>query len=586
LDIAGFIGLKKLFLLAKFCGYMRMRLLFILMLFSSLLRAQEAYYTDPLKIPLFLSGSFAELRSNHFHSGIDIKTQGVTGLPVYAVADGAVSRIVVSPTGYGNALYIDHPNGTTSVYGHLSRFSPEIQNYVKNKQYEKKSFKVDLQVPSNLFKVKKDQVIANSGNSGSSGGPHLHFEIRDTKTEEPMNPLQYDFSVVDNTPPKVFSLLVVPLTDTSQVNFQPVKKSYPVVFYDGKYHLKSNPVIPVYGKVGFAVQANDYFDGTYNKCGINNLRLDLDGETQFAYRLNRFSFDNSRYINSHFDYAEYKHSKRRYLKTWIDPGNLLPIYTYNLSQGVVEPASGAHALKIYLADTYGNEAELVFQVEQKHVDLPAVNKDDVIVMPYNQENAFESEQCRLEIPKGALYKDLEFSYATRPTTDAFYSDFQLVKDNTVPLHKSATLHIKARNLSAELAPKLLMVNVDSDGGEPYPVGGTYKNGWVEAGIRSLGMYALVVDTLAPQITPLSIENGSLTESNRIRFKISDDLSGIKSIEGYLDEKWALFEYDAKTARITHYFDDERFDLGKRHNFKLLVTDYRDNTSVYETSFWK
>lgn len=239
---------------------MRTRFLLFLLLFSSLLRAQEAYYTDPLKIPLLLSGSFAELRSNHFHSGIDIKTQGVTGLPVYAVADGAVSRIVVSPTGYGNALYIDHPNGTTSVYGHLLRFSPEIQNYVKDKQYEKQSFKVDLKVPSYLFKVKKDEEIAKSGNSGSSGGPHLHFEIRDTKSEEPLNPLEYGFSVVDNTPPKIFSLLVVPLSDTSTVNQQRTEKSYPVVFYDGKYHLKNNPIIPAYGEIGFAIQANDYFD--------------------------------------------------------------------------------------------------------------------------------------------------------------------------------------------------------------------------------------------------------------------------------------------------------------------------------------
>lgn len=565
---------------------MRTRFLLFLLLFSSLLRAQEAYYTDPLKIPLLLSGSFAELRSNHFHSGIDIKTQGVTGLPVYAVADGAVSRIVVSPTGYGNALYIDHPNGTTSVYGHLLRFSPEIQNYVKDKQYEKQSFKVDLKVPSYLFKVKKDEEIAKSGNSGSSGGPHLHFEIRDTKSEEPLNPLEYGFSVVDNTPPKIFSLLVVPLSDTSTVNQQRTEKSYPVVFYDGKYHLKNNPIIPAYGEIGFAIQANDYFDGTYNKCGINQLSMRMDGETQFAFQLNRFSFDNSRYINSHIDYAEYKTTKRRYIKTWIDPGNLLPIYAYNLSQGRVNVSPGVHPVEIEIEDSYGNSAVLEFKIEQKHAQVLADKKNGRIEMPYNRDNSFESDECELEIPTGALYKDLDFTYSTRPTTDAYYSDFQLVKDKTVPLHKSAVLRIKPRNVTPELQSKLLMVNVDSDNGKPSSVGGTFKKDWVEANIRSLGMYALMADTLAPQITSLSIENGALTESNRIRFKLEDDLAGIKSINGYLDGKWALFEYDAKSGCITHYFDDERFELGKRHAFKLVVTDYRDNTSRYETSFWK
>ncbi|WP_167618874.1 M23 family metallopeptidase [Maribellus sediminis] len=564
---------------------MRKGILILLLLAAALLQAQERLYTDPLKVPLLLSGSFAELRSNHFHSGIDFKTQGVTGLPVYAVADGYISRIAVSPTGYGNALYIDHPNGTTSVYGHLQSFSPEIGKYVKEKQYENKSFRVDLTLPPYLFPVKQDQEIAKSGNSGSSGGPHLHFELRDTRSEEPLNPLEYGFSVVDNTPPKFFSLLVVPLSDTSQVDLQRASKSYPVVFYDGKYHLKNNPV-KVYGEVGFAVQVNDYFDGTYNKCGIIKLSASIDGETSFAFQLNRFSFDNSRYINSHIDYEEYQSSKRRFVKTWVDPGNLLPVYAYNLKQGIVEAGPGTHQVEIEIEDSHGNKAELAFKIEQKSAEIPLVNKNKVILMPYNRDNSFESEECELEIPKGALYKNLKFTYSTRPTTDAYSSDFQLVASKTVPLQTAVTLRIKPRNLDEKLQSKAVVVNVDSDDGSPSAVGGTYKKGWIETDIRTLGTYALMVDTVAPEITPLSLENGALTESSRIRFKLNDDLSGIKSIDGYLDDKWALFEYDAKSGRITHYFDKERFELGRRHNFRLVVTDYRDNTSVYKASFWK
>lgn len=564
---------------------MRKGIVLILLLLTSILHAQERYFADPLKIPMLLSGSFAELRSNHFHSGIDIKTQGVTGLPVYAVADGFVSRIAVSPSGFGNALYIDHPNGTTTVYGHLDHFAPEIQKYVADQQYEKHSFRVDLQVPAYLFPVNKGQEIAKSGNTGSSGGPHLHFEVRDTKTEEPLNPLQYGFSVVDNIAPKIFSLLVVPLSDTSEVNYARVSRSYPVVFYDGKYHLKNNLVIPVYGNVGFAIQANDYFDGTYNKCGINNMHLSVDGETQFTYQLNRFSFSDTRYINSHIVYGEYKRSKRRFVKTWIDPGNRLPIYNYNLSQGYYEAEEGSHQVNFELADTYGNTSELVFMVERKHADLP-VREHKGTPMFYNRDNKFESADCALEVPKGALYANIDFEYTTRPTTEAFYSDFQLVGDETVPLHTPGRLWIKPRNLPTGLQSKVVMVNVDNDKGLPVAVGGRFEDGGVTANIRTLGTYAVMVDTLAPEIVPLSIRDNALTESNRIRFRLKDDLAGIKSIEGLLDGKWALFVYDVKTGRITHTFDKTRFEFGKRHSFKLTVTDYRENTSVYEANFWK
>ncbi|MDD4424599.1 MAG: M23 family metallopeptidase [Mariniphaga sp.] len=210
-------------------------LLFILFFCSCIGYAQDSAYTSPVKIPLFLSGSFAELRSNHFHSGMDIKTGGVTGLPVYAVADGHISRIVVSPTGFGLALYVDHPQGTTSVYGHLDNFREDIGRYIKSLQYNRKSFSLDVPIPDDLFPLKKGELIAKSGNSGSSGGPHLHFELRDTQTEEPVNPLHYSFPVVDKTPPRLYSVMIVPLHEYAHVNYQPEKIALPVVENNGKY---------------------------------------------------------------------------------------------------------------------------------------------------------------------------------------------------------------------------------------------------------------------------------------------------------------------------------------------------------------
>jgi len=551
-----------------------------------LVGAQDRYYIDPLKIPLLLSASFAELRTDHFHSGIDIKTQGTIDLPVFAVADGYVSRVAVSPTGFGNALYINHPNGTTSVYGHLDCFSPEITKYVRDEQYKRQSFRVDLQISPELFPVKQGEEIAKSGNSGSSGGPHLHFEIRDTKTEEPLNPLELGFSVTDNTAPKIFSLLVVPLSDTSHVNYQTAAKSYPVVYYEGKFHLKDNPVIPVYGEVGFAIQANDYFDGTNNKCGINALSLNVDGETQFTFLLNRFSFDDTRYVNSHVVYEEFMASKRRFIKTWIDPGNQLPIYNYNFSQGILNAEIKKYLVQISISDTDGNKSVLEFNVEGKYKEVHRAHKTGSEIMKYDQDNVFTGSESSIEIPEGALYKDIDFSYFTRPTTTAYFSDFQYVGDKTVPLQIPAKLKIKPRYFAPELESKLLIVNVNADSGVPVAEGGVFKDGWVETKVRTLGTFAVMADTIAPKITSLSIENNALKESNRIRFRIYDDLSGIGQIEGLLDEKWALFEYDAKTATITHVFDKERFEFGKRHSLQLTVSDYRGNRTVYEATFWK
>ncbi|MDX8339848.1 M23 family metallopeptidase [Draconibacterium sp. IB214405] len=565
---------------------MKTTLLYILLLFSIFSTAQTRYYTNPMKIPLLLSGSFAELRSNHFHSGIDIKTQGVTGLPVYAVADGYISRIAVSPGGYGKALYIIHPNGTTSVYGHLSQFSPAVEKYVKDKQYEKESFRVDLQIPSFLFPVKQDEEIAKSGNTGSSGGPHLHFEIRDTPTEEPLNPLLFGFPVTDNIPPKVFSVLVVPLNKNSGVENSSSAKSYPAVFYDGKYHLKNNPTIPVWGEIGIAIQSNDYFDGSYNKCGINLLRMSVNEEEQFAFTLNRFSFSDTRYLNSHIDYGQLKTAKHRYVKTWLEPGNKLPIYTHNGTEGrILIEENQTDKIEIELQDSYKNTSLLSFSIVGKKQE-PIIDSTLVIPFVYNRTNNFENDSARLSIPNGALYSGFNFEYRTEPASDEFFTDYHFFHNNTVPLHKNARFELRVDSLPEQLQSKVIMAYVHPVTGQYSAAGGTYKDGWVSTEMRDFGVYAVTVDTIPPEITPLSIADNKLTESNRIRFKIKDELAGIKTIEGLLDGKWALFEYDPRIATITHYFDKERFEMGKNHTFKLTITDYRNNNTVYEASFWK
>ncbi len=566
---------------------MKIILFFLLCLISVNSFSQESYYTNPVKIPLLLSGSFAELRSNHFHSGIDIKTQGTTGLPVYAAAEGYISRISVSPTGFGKALYINHPNGTTTVYGHLLAFAPEIERFVKNKQYEDESFRVDIQVPEFLFPVKKDEEIAKSGNTGSSGGPHLHFEIRDTQSEEPLNPLKYNFPVKDNIAPKIFSVLLTPLSYESHVDSNTVAKSFAVVFYDGKYHLKNNPTIPVWGPLGVAIQTNDYFNDSYNKCGINLLRMMVDGETLFTFQLNRFAFQNSRYINSHIVYSEFIDSKRRFVKTWLDPGNKLPIYNHNGSQGIILlQKDEVKQVEIEIQDTYGNTSLLEFKIKGTPLNLNLSKNENTIPFKYDQENNFENNSVKLSVPKGALYDDFDFVYTSEPPFDGCFSDYHIIHKKNIPLHIGSDLKLKVNSLPEHLKSKALIANVDAVTGEYYSAGGKYNNGWMETKINNFGVYTVIADTIAPSINSLSIKENALTEPGRIRFKIEDELSGIKSYEGILDDKWALFEYDPKSKTLTHYFDKERFEFNKNHHLKLTVIDNRENESVYETSFWK
>ncbi|MFW5832042.1 MAG: M23 family metallopeptidase, partial [Prolixibacteraceae bacterium] len=515
---------------------MKIYWLFFFFIFTLTGFSQTGYYSDPVKIPLNLSGSFAELRSNHFHSGIDIKTNRITGIPVNSVADGFISRIVVSPTGFGRALYIDHPNGTTSVYAHLESFREDIEEYIKDEQYKRQSFKIDIPVPRNRFKVVKDEIIAYSGNSGSSGGPHLHFEIRHTESQEPLNPLKYQFTVKDNTAPKIFSLMAVPLSEHAHVNYSAKNEKFSVVFYNGRFHLHGNPVIPLFGKVGFAVQANDYFDNSLNKCGIYSLKLKIDGELYYSFTMDRFAFHETRYLNSHINYEEYKTSGRRYIKTWLDPGNKLRIYDYTRENGIYNFDDGnIHHIRIELTDIHGNASILQFKVDSKFGNLPVPEKKSTALFEYDKPNRFREDKIHLEIPRGALYQNAPFNYTVQPGDAKFYSDIHWIHNDKTPLHQNADIKIKADNLPVKLQSKALLVNVNPNTGNFYAAGGEYSNGWVRSSIREFGNYAVAVDTVAPVIIPLSIRNSSeLIESNRIRFKVSDNLAGIEKIEGYLN----------------------------------------------------
>lgn len=567
---------------------MKWVLIFLMVFYFLKVHAQEAYYAPPLKIPLYLSGSFAELRNNHFHSGIDIKTQGRIDVPVYCVADGYISRIVVSPFGYGKAIYINHDNGSTSVYGHLHQFSPVIEEYIKNIQYERKSFQVDIPVLPGVFNVLKSEKIALSGNSGSSGGPHLHFELRKTKTENPVNPLKLGFWIKDDIPPKITALEITPLSGSSHVNYSNNKIIYEVELIDGKYRLKNNSVIPVYGEIGFAVEVNDFINGSANKCGINSMELSVDGIILSTFEINSFSFDNSGKINSYIDYEQFIKSNRRFQKTWVDLCNPPENFEFSENRGIFDPMIGAvHQVKIEIKDSHKNTSVLEFSIEGKYREMLPVAEEFTSAFECGQKNHYKTDDFSIELSDNALFSNLLFKYNVHDAGNGYFSSVHEIHKNNVPLYSAANIAVKTKDLDERLAEKALLVNINTETGKFSAAGGKYENGWITGDIKTFGNYAVRIDTIPPTILPLSITNKTtLTEADKIRFEIKDDLAGIENYEGLIDGNWALFEYDAKNNLITHYFDAQRFELNKNHNFKLTVTDKKGNSATYEATFNK
>lgn len=534
-------------------------------------------FRQPLDIvPPALAGSFGELRSNHFHSGIDFRTNQRIGYPIYAVADGYISRLRVQNSGFGLALYINHPNGFTSVYGHLSRFNPKIGQEVKAIQYRNKSYEIDEFPTADFLPVRKGDIIAYSGNTGSSGGPHLHFELRDTKTEATVNPQLLGIQIPDNIPPVISAMYVYRLNEQPFNEFTP-KQYFQVVGSNGKYSLNKVNTINLSGEVGFGITAIDKHNGMSGINGVYSIELMVDGQIVFISALERFSFENSRAINSHIDYPAFLNFKRSIQKSFVDPGNPLQIYSNLVKNGHISFTDGKlHQLNYTITDSKGNKSTLAFNVQadpKSIINTPPPKPG--IAFLHTKANEFVTEEIKVLLPKGTLYNDLNFSYKKLPN-----SAVHQVQNTLTPLHNGFELSIKADSSMAKYPTKLLIVN-----GNRASQGGFFENGYVKATPRTFGNFSIAIDTIAPKIIPINIGEGrNMNSLSKMSFKISDNLSGIKSFNGYIDGKWVLMEFDAKTANLWHAFD-ERTASGK-HNFELLVSDMKDNVKRYTVEFYK
>lgn len=561
---------------------MKQSILFLFTLLSLSTFAQQ--YRSPLDIPLQLSANCGELRNNHFHSGIDIKTQGVTGKSIHSIEDGYVSRIAVSPSGYGLALYIDHPKtGHTSVYGHLESYNPRIAKYVKDKQYEQEKFRVDLKLKPNEIPVKKGEIVAYSGNTGGSGGPHLHFEIRDTKTEEVLDPLAYFKNMIaDTKAPDVRGIAAYPIPGRGVVNgsIEPLRQSVSLL-KNGTYSSPKED-IEAWGIIGLGIKSYDKMDGNSNIYGVKSATMSVDGKQIFKYNTEKFSFDQTRMINTFTDFEDWKLNKSFFMQSFVEPGNLLPFYT-TVNDGYIDiDEERSYNISYQLIDIYGNKTNYNFKIIGKKQTISKPSGCSM-VMVWNDDNRYISEPFSLIIHKGNLYNNICFTLSETPSNN-YYSSIFTVNNKPVALDNSGEVRIKMT--SDPLSNKEQYGIVQLNGSKPSWIGGRYMNGTIVAPIRELGVrLAVSADTQAPVITPVTNnKKGIQSKTNEIKLKVTDDLSGISSFKGTVDGKFALFTHDVKSPIYTYKFDASKIGTGKTHKLVFTAIDECGNTTIYTTDF--
>lgn len=534
-------------------------------------------YSNPVDVPIALSGGFGELRANHFHSGIDYKTLQVINKPIYSIADGYVSRISVSPSGYGLALYVTHEDtGHTSVYAHLNSFADNIAAYVRKQQYEKETFRIELYPEKDMFPVTKGQQIALSGNTGSSGGPHLHFEVRDAITQDPLDPLDFfKHTVLDTQKPDLRRISFYPQLGKGVINGSNEPIRINIAKNNQGTPLAFGQTIRAWGKIGVGVEAYDKMNGQHNIYGIKHVRLFVDEKKHFSQTIGRYSFSNTSMLNALIDYEDWRKRRTFLMKSFVLPGNKLNFYDAVDNGYININEERNYRMRYELEDYHGNVLTYSFVIEGVKQDI-AVPEDKGYYMSYIFRNYFVDSDFVLDIPRDNLYEDV-FYYHNKISSDEYLSDIYKINDKPVPLHNSAKMWIKLK--VDTLANKKQYGIVDVTGRMSW-VGGIYKNGGVETSIGELGkQYAISYDNVLPVITPV---NAASWKSNRkIQVRLSDNLSGIAHFRGTINGEYVLFKHDMKSPVYTYTFDEVVAKQSGTLHFEFVVTDGAGNVARYE-----
>ncbi|MGF1555817.1 M23 family metallopeptidase [Paucihalobacter sp.] len=543
-------------------------------------RYPQDYFINPLDITTVLSGTFGELRNNHFHSGLDIKTQQVEGMKVYAVADGYVSRIKIAHYGYGKALYITHPNGYVSVYAHLQKLEPKLETYLKNIQYERGTYEIELFPQADELIVSQGDIIAFSGNTGSSGGPHLHFEIRDN-LERPINPLLFGIDVKDTKPPTIQKFYAYPKDANSFINGKNERTELRLI-PRGNANFEVEP-LTAYGYIGFGVTTYDQQDLAANKNGVSNITTTVNGIKNFEIDFKRFSFDETSHLNRLVDYEFYKTNRSFVKKLFVEPNNPLSMYKDVIDNGYLKVEDSINNIyKIVVSDFHGNTSTVSVKVKG---DKPEEKLQKIIARPYhhfiyaNDATTLEDQHVSVYIPDNTFYDDVNLDFRVSGDTLHLHQD-------VIPLQKNIGINYDISQYQDGDKNKLFVGKITGYRKYINYIPTIKKGDLLTAYTKTLGQFILKADEKAPSVTPVNFQNGKWLSNYRyLKVKISDDLSGIGSYRATVNDKFILMEYDYKTGVLTHDFNDNVV-TDTRNELKIIVTDNVGNNTTFEATFFR
>ena len=553
---------------------MKYSIFFSLLFFIGSVQSGYAQETDtdkpsfipPFDFPITFSGNFGEIRANHFHGGLDFKTGGTIGKPVRALADGYISRIRVTH-GSGYVLDVAYDNGYSTINRHLSAFVGDVARRVEDLQYEKESWEVEITREPDEYPVKAGQIIALSGNTGYSFGPHLHLDMIETATDEYIDPLPFFMNKVkDKTAPRAEGIMLFPQPGKGVVEGKQTRRAFP-----------AHPTKPItaWGLIGAGIRAYDYMDGVQNKYGVKTVILEVDGEEVFRSTVDRFAYEENRYINS------WTHGQ--YMKSFIEPGNRLRmLQASNGNRGLVEINEERPYRFVYtLSDALGNTSKVRFTVQGQKTTIAPVEHREKYALKWDKVNYLQEPGLELVIPKGMLYDDVLLNYSVRADSGDIAFTYQL-NDTRIPMHNACDLRIGLRRRPVEDVTKYYVAGVTARGGK-YRIGGKYEDGVMKVRIRDLGTYTVAVDTVPPVITP--VNQAQWGRTGKIIFKAKDKETGINTYRGTIDGKYALFgKPNSISGNLVCELDPKHVEKGGKHVVEMTVTDGCGNRTTEQFDF--
>ena len=537
------------------------------------------YFKNPLEIPIILSGTFGEMRSNHFHAGLDIKTQQREGLKVIAAAGGRVSRIKISLWGYGKVLYIDHPNGYTTVYAHLKKFSPAIEEYIQKKQYEQESYEIQIYPEENELLISQGELIAYSGKTGGFIPPHLHFEIRDSKTEHPINPLLFGYKIKDTIHPIIKEAYAYPISKEALISGKSEKRKLSLKKIGvGKYKTKT---ITASDTIGIGIHVIDMLNNSLNKNGVYSLEMQVNGTKKYHYEVDYFSFAKSNQINLHLDYAHYKRNKAFIQKCFVEKNNKLGIYKFLENAGKIYIKDSLnYTIKLIAKDYVGNTSTLSIPIKGKKSKFTPLEKTttNLHYVDNTCNTRIDGANTTVIIPKGAFYSNTSISIDEKENKVHIHKD-------VIPLQKKYTVAFDIRELNTENRKGLYIGRTT---GKKYTIfqNSIQNDTAIFAKTKYLGEYKLMKDTIPPKIALKNFKDGQwITKYHFIKVTIADPKSGIKSYRPTIDGEWIRMERNLRTGVLTYKLSDKQF-IKAKHELKIEVEDNAGNKSILKTSFYR